>query len=381
MKEEQQASSCCCFTRGLGILKISVGDKEAEQIVAGNRMVKKSSDEMEFSGLPWVHGAKMTSVAQRLEHGQIVDDWGQLPAGESLPHPQFKDCFTLGCPHDTVLHLKGLNSCVDTRISKSQKHDTVTKECSSPPLIRMRKLPYFRGLVPNFQGFALIVASQHLDSGVKTGKEVDEILFVKADGWKKEKYLDLSVAALSCCGAEGFADSDFFPHFWESGHIEHHKLDKRGAEAVCLGKGKQTGKGQKESGGAGPTATSCCFKQDPREANLHPAMCREAAEMLGQRDWGKHEEIPDSLEGRKYEHKKREEEDGLRLLSCTSISISGIILVRKATCINNNSVNKKPICNLDQLSDLIYSTNPKTVAEKHECEEAARGKFLVKTEA
>lgn len=48
-----------CFTRGLGILKISVGDKEAEQIVAGNRMVKKSSDEMEFSGLPWVHGAKV----------------------------------------------------------------------------------------------------------------------------------------------------------------------------------------------------------------------------------------------------------------------------------------------------------------------------------
>lgn len=43
--------------------------------------------------------------------------------------------------------------------------------------------------------------------------------------------------------------------------IEHHKLDKRGAEAVCLGKEKQTGKGQKESGGAGPTATSCCFKQ------------------------------------------------------------------------------------------------------------------------
>lgn len=51
------------------------------------------------------------------------------------------------------------------------------------------------------------------------------------------------------------------------------------------------------------------FSSASREANLHPAMCREAAEMLGQRDWGKHEEIPDSLEGRKYEHKKREEED------------------------------------------------------------------------
>lgn len=65
---------------------------------------------------------------------------------------------------------------------------------------------------------------------------------------------------------------------------------------------------------------------------------------------------------------------GLCLLSCTSTAISSVVLVRKATCIKNNSVNKKPICNLDQLSDLIYSTNPKAVAEKHECEEAAGGK-------
>lgn len=43
-------------------------------------------------------------------------------------------------------------------------------------------------------------------------------------------------------------------------------------------------------------------------------------------------------------------------------------------CIKDNSVNKKPICNLDQLSDLIYSTNPKRVAENCECEEAAGGK-------
>lgn len=43
----------------------------------------------------------------------------------------------------------------------------------------------FSLLISNYiTGFALIVASQHLDSGVKTGKEVDEILFVKADGWK-----------------------------------------------------------------------------------------------------------------------------------------------------------------------------------------------------
>lgn len=65
---------------------------------------------------------------------------------------------------------------------------------------------------------------------------------------------------------------------------------------------------------------------------------------------------------------------GLCLLNCTSTAISGIILVRKATCIKNNSVNKKPTCNLDQLSDLIYSTTPKSVAEEQECEEAAGGK-------
>lgn len=27
------------------------------------------------------------------------------------------------------------------------------------------------------------------------------------------------MAALSSCGAEGFAGSDSFPHFWESGHV------------------------------------------------------------------------------------------------------------------------------------------------------------------
>lgn len=61
MKEEHCISSCCCLTRGLGILQISIEVylEEAEQVVAGNTMVKKSCDEMEFSGLPWVHGAKV----------------------------------------------------------------------------------------------------------------------------------------------------------------------------------------------------------------------------------------------------------------------------------------------------------------------------------
>ncbi|KAM7057315.1 uncharacterized protein M8220_003465 isoform 1-T5 [Acridotheres tristis] len=69
------------------------------------------------------------------------------------------------------------------------------------------------------------------------------------------------------------------------------------------------------------------FCSTSRQVNLHPAMCREAAEMLGQRGWGNTKKFLTPCRAQSVNTKKREDEEGLCLLSCTSTAISGIILI------------------------------------------------------